>query len=243
VLTNDRTPERNRDDEQRRTAGRDVDRSPHRAVGRRRVPALVAAAGTTAAVALGAVGAPGTADAAERIASPAIAAEAARAVDVHERWEREQHPADYIRFVQIRTSVAELTASELGVSADDLDRTWSDAPQPKQIAVLAAMSQLGVPYERYESEPGVGFDCSGLTQWAYARAGVDIERSSRYQYRGADRITADEADPGDLVYYPGHIALYLGEGLIVHSPSTGSTVEAGRMFRRSVSYADPLADD
>lgn len=202
---------------------------------------VVAAVGTVASV-VGVVATPSTV-AAERVASPAIAAEAARAVEIYQRWHDEQHPADYIRFVQIRSSVAALTSAELGVEADVLDGSWSDAPESKQIAVLAAMSQLGVPYERYESEPGVGFDCSGLTQWAYEQAGIGLARNSRFQYRAAERIEAAEAGPGDLVYYPGHIAMYLGEGLIVHSPTTGRTVEAGRMFDRRVNFADPLADD
>ncbi|MEY2958738.1 MAG: hypothetical protein RLZZ01_1306, partial [Actinomycetota bacterium] len=119
---------------------------------RRRSTAAVVAAGTVALV-LGVVAAPATVGA-ERVASPAIAAEAARAVEIYQRWHDEQHPADYIRFVQIRSSVAALTSAELGVDTGVLDETWSDAPEQKQVAVLAAMSQLGVPYERYESEPG-----------------------------------------------------------------------------------------
>jgi len=211
------------------------------AIGRRRGVAVTIVVASVISTAL-AVVAPTPAGAASRITSPAIAAEASRAVEVYQRWDAEQHPADYIRFVQIRATVAELTAAELGVRADELDDTWSAVPEAKQVAVLAAMSQLGVPYERFESEPGIGFDCSGLTQWAYAQAGIAINRSSRFQYRAAERIDADEAEAGDLVYYPGHIAMYLGQGLIVHSPTTGRTVEAGAMFKRRVNFADPLGD-
>ena len=91
------------------------------------------------------------------------------------------------------------------------------------------------------SEPGVGFDCSGLTIWAFAQAGHEIPRSSGDQFRAAERVEHSEAEPGDFVYYPGHISMYLGLDTMVHSPNSGSHVEATDIpTKRSVSFADPL---
>lgn len=195
-------------------------------------------------VVAGPVLAPGTAAAGhERTSSPTVAAAAERTLVALERWQDDRTPASYVRFAQSRSVVAELLADELGLDAAPLRRAWSGVRVEKQEAVLAAMSQLGVPYDHYASEPGVGFDCSGLTQWAFGEAGVGIPRSSRLQYRAADRVDDDEAEPGDLVYYPGHISLYLGVGLIVHAPTDGGHVEAGPMSDRSVNFADIVDAD
>lgn len=186
---------------------------------------------------------PIAAEARPRTASATIAAEAARAVDALERWQEDQNPADYVRFVQGRELAAELTAIDLEVDPAALRLAWASTPIEKQHAVLAAMSQLGVPYRNLKSDPEVGFDCSGLTVWAYREAGVEIPRSSRLQIRAAGDVDHDDAEAGDLVYYPGHISMYLGADTVVHSPNTGSHVEAVPLTtKRSVDFGDPLDD-
>ena len=62
---------------------------------------------------------------------------------------------------------------------------WAAADHRHQVAVLAALVQLGAPYRSYSSHPSVGFDCSGLTSWAWRRAGVTIPRSSGDQIAAA----------------------------------------------------------
>ena len=194
-------------------------------------------------LAVGALSAPDGVDASVRTTSSAIAGEADQALDAFDRWEADRNPADYVRFVQRRETAAALTASELELDAVELRAEWSSAPIAKQQAILAAMSQLGVPYKSIASEPGVGFDCSGLTIWAFAQAGLEIPRSSGDQFRAAERIDLDEAEPGDLVYYPGHISIYLGVGTMVHSPNSGNHVEAVTLpTKRSVDFADPFSD-
>ena len=102
------------------------------------------------------------------------------------------------------------------------------APSGKAgLAVKAALSQLGVPYKFATAKPGVAFDCSGLTWWAWAQAGVSLPRTSGTQYNGTVHVPADQAQPGDLIFYYnpiGHVGLYLGSGQMVHAPQAGSTV-------------------
>ncbi|MCR8579035.1 C40 family peptidase, partial [Streptomyces sp. Isolate_219] len=71
------------------------------------------------------------------------------------------------------------------------------------------------------------FDCSGLTQWAYGRAGVSLPRTSQAQ-RGAGRqVPLGQAQPGDLVIYrsdASHVGMYVGNGQVVHAPYPGARV-------------------
>ena len=96
------------------------------------------------------------------------------------------------------------------------------------IAVQAALAQQGVPYRYAASSPGVAFDCSGLTAYAWGQAGVGLPHQSRAQYASTPRVPKDSAQPGDLLFFYSpisHVSIYLGNGMHVHAPNTGSTVK------------------
>lgn len=152
---------------------------------------------------------------------------------------------DFLEFRADRAEVAELAAVQLGYDPTDMVEAWSVAPIGHQRAVLAAMSQVGVPYRSRSSEEGVGFDCSGLTTYAWGRAGVTLYRQSGSQIKEAMPLDRAAAKAGDLVYYPGHVMLYLGVGdAIIHSVQTGRTVEIDTISGRrvgSVRFGDPTS--
>ncbi|MFG2529447.1 NlpC/P60 family protein [Streptomyces sp. NPDC048516] len=93
-------------------------------------------------------------------------------------------------------------------------------------AVAAVRAAVGRPYAWGGSGPA-SFDCSGLTQWAYGRAGVSLPRTSQAQ-RGAGRqVPLSQAQPGDLVIYRSdgsHVGMYVGNGQVVHAPYPGARV-------------------
>ncbi|CAN5611912.1 hypothetical protein BH23ACT3_BH23ACT3_16210 [soil metagenome] len=96
-----------------------------------------------------------------------------------------------------------------------------------QVAINAALSQQGVPYKFATSLPGVSFDCSGLTHYAWGAAGVYLPRNSRAQAAALPRVPPSAAQPGDLLFYYSpisHVGIYLGGGQLVHAPNTGSVV-------------------
>ncbi|MEO6570923.1 MAG: C40 family peptidase [Ilumatobacteraceae bacterium] len=178
-----------------------------------------------------------------RTHSTAVAVQAQQALDAFDQWERLQDPTDYVRYVRARELTAILTAIELDMPSGALSDEWATVPLDKQQVVLAAMSQLGVPYESIAAEPGVGFDCSGLTSWAFAEAGIEIPRVSRDQIADARDVDHSAARPGDLVYYPGHVSLYLGADTMVHAPNSGNFVEAVRLPHKSLRFGDVDAPD
>jgi cell wall-associated NlpC family hydrolase len=93
--------------------------------------------------------------------------------------------------------------------------------------VSAAYSQLGVPYVAFEASPSRGFDCSGLTSWAWAQAGVYMPHQSGQQYRSFPHVSRDQAEPGDLVFFYNpihHVGMYVGGGMMIDAPHTGAVV-------------------
>ncbi|MCT7660807.1 C40 family peptidase [Mycobacterium deserti] len=83
-------------------------------------------------------------------------------------------------------------------------------------AVRHALTQLGVPYEWGGTTPGVGLDCSGLTQWAYGQAGLNIPRLAQEQDIGA-AVGAGDLRPGDLAVWDGHVAMVVGNGTMIEA--------------------------
>lgn len=95
-------------------------------------------------------------------------------------------------------------------------------------AVSAAMSQRGVPYRFAAASPGEAFDCSGLTAWAWAQAGVSLPHQSRMQYASIQHIDPGDVQPGDLIFTHNpisHVGMYIGGGQMIHSPNTGDVVK------------------
>ena len=102
------------------------------------------------------------------------------------------------------------------------------------VAVRAAESQLGVPYVWGGATPGVGFDCSGLTMWAWAQAGVSLAHGATEQYYEVQHVSLSELRPGDLIFYGNssylyHVVMYVGSGpygadTVIQAEQTGTNV-------------------
>jgi cell wall-associated NlpC family hydrolase len=94
-------------------------------------------------------------------------------------------------------------------------------------AVNAAYSALGVPYKWGGSNPDEGFDCSGLTMWSWAQAGVSLPHSSSAQYGAIPHVSKDALKPGDLLFFYqpiSHVAMYVGNNQMIHATHPGSVV-------------------
>ncbi|GAA1443056.1 C40 family peptidase [Nocardiopsis tropica] len=120
----------------------------------------------------------------------------------------------------------------------------ADAPEPLvdgdavpstviEQVIANAETQLGVPYVWGGTTPDVGFDCSGLLQWAFREAGVSIPRVTHDQWNAGERVEYEDLQRGDLLFwrsdptapdYISHVAIYLGEGMMLEAPRTGLDV-------------------
>lgn len=126
-----------------------------------------------------------------------------------------------------------LSLSLLGGCAS---RPPSEIGEVREALVLNALAQVGKPY-RYGGTGPDAFDCSGLVQYVYGRAGVPLPRTTLAQFRSGKAIDRDEARTGDLLFYrfedkkpePTHVVVYLGDGEAVHAPVTGGAVRATRI--------------
>jgi cell wall-associated NlpC family hydrolase len=133
--------------------------------------------------------------------------------------------------------LAGLVAHLLDADAEQLRLVWTSAPLTRKIALFSALSQVGVPYRTNADAPFIALDCSALTKFAWAQAGVPIERGSQYQYARAERVARDNVQVGDLVWYPGHIMFSLGvPELIVHARSGQRSVEIHRIDSTRLSW-------
>jgi cell wall-associated NlpC family hydrolase len=120
-----------------------------------------------------------------------------------------------------------------------------DATSPSaRRAIAYASDQLGKPYV-WGAEGPDSFDCSGLTSEAWSAAGYGIPRTSQEQWRRLHRVPVEQMRPGDLIIYNSdatHVAIYVGDGLIIHAPRPGRSVTvagAGTMPILGVVRPDP----
>lgn len=133
-------------------------------------------------------------------------------------------------------------------------RAGSGSASAAQTAIDAAMGYLGLPYAwggggtrgpgpGMDPDEGIiGFDCSGLTQYAYGQAGISIPRNSRSQYSALPKVSSNDLQAGDLVFWGTdasdpdsitHVAIYLGGSQVVQAPQSGDVVKVSTMWWRN----------
>jgi cell wall-associated NlpC family hydrolase len=105
-------------------------------------------------------------------------------------------------------------------------------------ALRLAAAQRGKPY-RYGAAGPNSFDCSGLVQYVYRRAGVSVPRTTYTQYAAAIHIPRSQMRLGDLIFVDGlsHVGIYAGFGFIWHAPHTGARVRLSLIWDRNYRVA------
>jgi cell wall-associated NlpC family hydrolase len=144
----------------------------------------------------------------ERAAARAAAAEAAAAAAAH--------------------PVTDSTAQDVSAPAESAPSAPSNVGGALA-AIQAAKNQIGTPYEWAGSTPHVGFDCSGLTMYSWAQAGVSLPHSAQAQYESIEHVSLNDLQPGDLIFYASggyiyHVIMYIGGGEAIQAENYGTRV-------------------
>jgi cell wall-associated NlpC family hydrolase len=141
---------------------------------------------------------------------------------------------------------AQRLAAQQAAQAPALAATATYSPPAEEVAIPAApppdgslasqviaiaMQYLGTPYVWGGASPG-GFDCSGLTSYAYAQIGVSLPHHAASQFNYGSAVSRDDLQPADLVFFNGlgHMGMYIGGGQFIHAPHTGDVVKISSIY-------------
>lgn len=113
------------------------------------------------------------------------------------------------------------------------------ASSARASAVALALSKVGSPYRWGATGPS-SFDCSGLVNWAFEQAGIEVPRTSRALSQSGTPVSRDELQPGDLVFFyspVSHVGIYIGDGQMVHASTSGKPVAVASIDGRQYNSA------
>lgn len=168
-----------------------------------------------------------------------ISVNAVTALNIIMRTENIEDPV----YLERRKLVSDMVAAKMNLDAEQLHKAWSRSPRDHQIAVLTALTQLGVRYVAGKESPYVQVDCSGLLWLSWRAAGVDMPRQAVSQMDARMRVERDKAIAGDIVGEGTHVHIYLGVGrAMVHAPFNGKSVRLKTMSEEQynrVVWANP----
>ena len=112
-------------------------------------------------------------------------------------------------------------------------------PAPPTVAGSAVLQiaarYVGTPY-LYGGNTPAGFDCSGFVQYVYAQLGISLPRTTSGDRYAGTVVSAADALPGDLIWTPGHVAIYAGDGMEIDSPRPGKTVQFRALWQSNPIY-------
>jgi cell wall-associated NlpC family hydrolase len=168
-----------------------------------------------------------------------VGTDAARALQIIARTDNYRDE----KYLAARRVVSDRIATQMSLDAQALDAAWSATTRSHQIAILAALTQLDVPYLVGAENPYRNMDCSGLLWYAWRAGGVDMPRESVSQLHPKLLISRSKARAGDILGEGTHVHIYLGvERAVVHAPNTGGDVTLKMMSVpqwNRVLWADP----
>jgi cell wall-associated NlpC family hydrolase len=134
------------------------------------------------------------------------------------------------------SSRAAAPAAESSGSAEAAPAASSAPASANGSAIISIASQyVGVPYVSGGTSPS-GFDCSGFTSYVFAQVGISLPRTSGAQRGAGTVVSYADAQPGDLIWSPGHISIYAGDGMQIDAPRPGKTIQFRSIWQSSPTF-------
>ncbi|WP_454850159.1 C40 family peptidase [Promicromonospora soli] len=147
------------------------------------------------------------------------------AVSVVSAEENEEYQA------QLAAEAEAEAAAEAEAEAEEAAAAVDVPASAKGSAIVSiGMRYLGVPY-LWGGETPAGMDCSGFTSYVFAQVGINLPRTSSEQRYAGTEVPWSQAQPGDLLWSPGHIAIYAGDGMQIEAPVPGQTVRYSQVWQ------------
>jgi len=138
--------------------------------------------------------------------------------------------------VKAKVKAVSRSTTRAAASATTASADVSSAAVPQSVngnAVLEiAARYVGTPYLSGDTTPA-GFDCSGFTSYVYAQLGITLPRTSSGQKAAGTIVSRADAQPGDLIWSPGHISIYAGGNMQIDSPRPGKTIQFRAIWQSS----------
>ncbi len=138
----------------------------------------------------------------------------------------------------VRKSYTSRTTERAPISAPEPVSVQAGSPGSAEFGakVLSIAAKYeGIMYVYGGTTPS-GFDCSGFVGYVYRQVGISLPRTSSAQRAATTRISRSEAVPGDLVFLPGHVGIYAGDGMMWDSPRTGRSIGKHEIYSSSATF-------
>jgi peptidoglycan DL-endopeptidase CwlO len=144
-----------------------------------------------------------------------------------------------VRVVESRSTTAPSRSAERTSATTATTEKAASVAVPASASGSAIVSiasrYVGVPYVSGGSTPD-GFDCSGFTQYVFAQVGISLPRSSSAQGSVGTKVSRADAQPGDLIWTPGHISIYAGDGMQIDAPRPGKTIQIRQIWQSNPTF-------
>jgi cell wall-associated NlpC family hydrolase len=152
------------------------------------------------------------------------------AVSVVSADENEEYQAQLAAEAEAEAAAEAAAAAEAEAEAAAEIAVDIPASAKGSAIVSIGMRYLGVPY-LWGGETPAGMDCSGFTSYVFAQVGIDLPRTSSEQRYAGTEVPWSQAQPGDLLWSPGHIAIYAGDGMQIEAPVPGKSVRYTQVWQ------------
>lgn len=136
----------------------------------------------------------------------------------------------------VRRTVTRSTATRVSRTVKRVDPMSIEAEGKARELIDVALQYQGVKYRYGGTDPKTGLDCSAFTQLVYKQIGISLSRSSAGQKSAGKPVSRADAQPGDLIWSPGHVAIYLGNGKQIDAPRRGKTIQVRPIWQKNPTF-------